>query len=135
MANDNKKKCILVIDDIEAQLNIIQVMLQDVFDVALAKSGAEALEILFKGTVPDLVLLDIMMPEMDGWETYNRIRAISFLNDIPIVFVTSATGDEVKKRAFEMGVADFFQKPLERKDIINRISSILKIPIAFDSTD
>ena len=123
-ANAGFKK-ILVIDDMEAQLSITEIMLQDIFDVSLAKSGKEALEMLFNGFIPDLVLLDIMMPEMDGWETYNRIRAISFLEDAPIVFVTSFDGLEERKRAFECGAADFIMKPLVRDDLINRINSIL----------
>jgi len=135
MADDGKKKNILVIDDSEAHLTITEVMLEEVFKVTLAQSGEAALEMLYNGFIPDLILLDIMMPEMDGWETYNQIRAISFLKDMPIVFVTSASGNEVKTRALRMGAVDFILKPLDREDIITRISSILKIPTTFGSTD
>ena len=118
-------KNILVIDDMEAQLSITEILLQDTFNVFLAKSGQDALEMLFNGFVPDLVLLDLMMPEMDGWETYNRIRAISFLEDAPIVFITSFDGLDERKRAFECGAADFIIKPLVKDDLISRINSIL----------
>ena len=135
MADNGKKKNILVIDDSEAHLTITEVMLEDVFDVTLAQSGEAALDMLYSDFIPDLVLLDIMMPEMDGWETYNRIRAISFLKDVPIVFVTSASGDDIKGRALRMGAVDFIQKPLDREDIISRISSILKTPIVSGNID
>ena len=125
MAASEGTKKILVIDDMEAQLSLAKILLQDVYDVSLAKSGKEALEMLFAGFVPDLVLLDIMMPEMDGWETYNRIRAISFLEEAPIVFITSADGEEQRKHAADCGAADFIVKPLIRKDLISRIDAIL----------
>lgn len=132
---EKKNKKILVVDDSETHLDITEVMLQDLFDITLASSGEEALNMLMNGYIPNLVMLDIVMPEMDGWEAYNRIRAISFLNDVPIVFVTSSTGDDVKRRAFELGAADFIQKPLDRDDTIVRIRSILGIRKDADNND
>ena len=125
MTTDAIKKNILVVDDDEAQLFMIKVLLADEFDVATAKSGKEALDLIYKGLVPDLVLLDIMMPEMDGWETFNRMRAISFLHKAPIIIITSFGGEPEKKKAEALGAADFIMKPLSKNDLLGRISRVL----------
>jgi CheY-like chemotaxis protein len=75
--------------------------------------------------VPKLILLDIVMPEMDGWDTYNRIRAISGLHDTPMAFFTSSDDPKDKQRADEMGAVDFIKKPFETDDLLNRIEKIM----------
>ena len=79
MANTQKKK-ILLVDDNEVQLSFTQVQLQKKYVVMTAKSGKEALDHLLRGFTPDLILLDILMPNMDGWETFGRLRALSLLH-------------------------------------------------------
>jgi CheY-like chemotaxis protein len=126
MAGIGEKKKLLIVDDNEMELLVAQAMLKDEYEVLIAKSGKEALEYFFNGLIPDLILLDILMPTMDGWETYNRIRAIGFLQDIPIAFLTSLVGTTEEKRALEMGAADYILKPYEKKDLLSRIKNILK---------
>ncbi|WP_461248605.1 response regulator, partial [Treponema sp. R6D11] len=77
----NEKKKIIVIDDEETDLILAKSMLADDYDVTTVSSGQEALSLFFQGYTPDLVLLDLIMPGMDGWETYTRIQAISNLHD------------------------------------------------------
>jgi len=120
MGNKSKKK-ILLVDDDEIGLIITENFLKRKFEVTTTRSGKEALDYLLKGFVPDLVLLDIIMPHMDGWETYNRIKVISFLNDVPVIFLTSISSDFEKNLAVEMGANDYIIKPYEPKDLLKRI--------------
>jgi len=125
MANTQKKK-ILVVDDNEIQLSHTEVQLQKKYEVVTAKSGKEALDRLIHGFAPDLILLDILMPNMDGWETFGRLRAVSLLHEAPIVFLSSLDGKEEIDRAIQMGAADFITKPFEEKDFHARIKKVLK---------
>jgi CheY-like chemotaxis protein len=81
MDNINGKKKILLVDDDEIQLSITKAILENDYEIIQTQSGKEALGYLYKGLVPDLILLDIIMPEMDGWETFNRIKSVSLLGE------------------------------------------------------
>jgi putative two-component system response regulator len=122
---DEKKK-ILLVDDNKIQLIIAENVLKNDYTVFIATSGKEAIEHLLKGSTPDLILLDIIMPEMDGWETFHRIKAISLLKDIPIMFLTSETEESIEKKAFEIGAVDYIKKPFKREDLLNRIKNNIK---------
>ena len=126
MQKTTEKKLILLVDDNVFYHTTVGTILSDKYEVITAKSGREAIEHLLKGIVPDLVLLDIVMPEMDGWVTYRRIRELSLEQDIPIVFVTSMYGTSEVKHAYDMGAADFITKPYKREDLLNRIENIIQ---------
>jgi len=123
--NDEKKK-ILVVDDSEVQLSIVEGFLNKKYETIIARSGVEALALISKGHIPDMILLDILMPEMDGWETFNKIRGISLLRDVPIAFFTSLEGENEKLYAYTIGAADMITKPCEEEELINRIQGILE---------
>ena len=125
MNKENKKKKILLVDDNEIHLSTVKIMLEDYYEVATARSGKEALVQILRGQFPNLILLDILMPEMDGWEVYNRIKAISFLQDIPIAFFTSVDETAEKARALEIGVVDYIPKPCKKNELLERIDKIL----------
>ena len=125
MVNTKEENVILMVDDDEIQLEIATLHLKYRYKVVTAKSGKEALDLLIHGLTPNLILLDIMMPSMDGWETFNRLKAISYLQNVPIVFLSSATEKSVIDRAFEMGAADFIGKPLTKKNLCDRINKVL----------
>ncbi|MCL2210419.1 MAG: response regulator [Treponema sp.] len=122
---DNAKK-ILLVDDSEVHLVIAENILKEKFNVITAKSGKEALTLLSKGLVPQVILLDILMPEMDGWETYNKIKGISLLRSVPIAFLTSLDGVREKLYASRIGAADLITKPYEPVDLLTRIDKILE---------
>ena len=126
LAANNEKKKILMVDDDEIHLSLAQNILMEKYEILTAKTGKEALDYFMNSNFPDLVLLDILMPNMDGWETYKRIRALSFLKDIPIAFLTSVTDTAEKERAREIGAVDFIAKPCEKKELLKRIRKILK---------
>jgi methyl-accepting chemotaxis protein len=121
---DEKKK-ILVIDDDEVFLSAAEKVLKNNYEVVAAKSGKEALSLYFQGLVPELVLLDIIMPDMNGWDTYSRMKALSGLHDIPIAFFTSSESPEDKKQAAELGAVDYLAKSLQKDDLLKRIESII----------
>jgi len=121
-----EKKVILVVDDDEHQLSVIKIILEGFYTVIAAKSGILALEQIYKGCLPDIILLDILMPEMDGFEVYNKIRGISLLRDIPIVYVSSVSEKEEIQKALDTGAADFIMKPYNKTDLLTRISKLIK---------
>ena len=125
MDNTNKKKKILLVDDDEIHLIIAENILQPEYEITKVKSGKEALQLIYKGFIPHLVLLDILMPDMDGWETYNRLKTIALLYDVPIVFLTSVDEKKEMAQALEMGIADYIIKPYQREDLLNRIKKLL----------
>ena len=121
-----EKKIILLVDDSEIDLDLAQFILQDKYRIIPTKSGKEALDSLLRGPVPDLVLLDLIMPNMDGWETFNRIKAISCLKGIPIAFLTIERGAAEQNHAREIGAADYIFKPYQKEELLKRIKNIIK---------
>jgi len=128
MALLKKKKKILAVDDSEIDLDLLEALLQDKYTVLPTKSGKEALDYLLHFSNVDLILLDLIMPEMDGWETFSRIRDLGNITDVPIAFLTSVHGEKEQNRAKEIGAADYIFKPYTKEDLINRIEVILKKP-------
>jgi len=120
----NEKKKILLVDDDEIHLLAAKSMLMNEYTIFTANSGKKALELIYKRFNPDLIILDIIMPEMDGWETFHRLKAISFLYGTPIAFLTSLHGTNDKKHAQELGAADFITKPLDKEALLKSIETI-----------
>jgi len=122
----NEKQKILIVDDDIIHLEMVEAVLQNVYEVSTAKSGKEALGLFYQGLVPHLVLLDLIMPDMDGWDTYKRIKVISGLHDIPIAFFTSSDDPKDKQHAQEMSAVDYIKKPYDKDDLLRRVGEILK---------
>jgi len=117
---------ILVVDDNLANLKNIQLQLVDNYQVLLAKSGAQALQICMQ-RIPDLILLDVDMPEMDGFETLNRIMDSMILSRIPVIFLTANHDIATEVRALGSGVVDFITKPVEKNILLHRLKLHLKL--------
>jgi len=124
-AGDEKKR-ILVVDDDSIHLEMVENVLSNDYNVSTAKSGKEALGLFYQGLVPQLILLDLIMPGMDGWNTYDRIRAISGLYDTPIAFFTASSDPKDIKHAKETGAVDYINKPFKPDDLIYRIGKIIR---------
>jgi methyl-accepting chemotaxis protein/ActR/RegA family two-component response regulator len=122
----NEKQKILIVDDDVIHLDMVNAVLQNEYDIFTAKSGKEALGLFYQGLVPKLILLDLIMPDMDGWDTYGRIRAISGLHYTPMAFFTSSDDPKDKQRAHEMGAVDYIKKPYETDDLLSRVGIIIK---------
>ena len=104
---------ILIIDDIAANLVLLGEVLSDLAEVQFATSGAEALA-LVQQSQPDLILLDVMMPEMDGYAVCELLKSGSAGRDIPLIFVTAKNDPQSESRALEAGAVDFILKPINR---------------------
>jgi DNA-binding response OmpR family regulator len=127
LLNFEKKKKVFLIDDDEIHLITAELFLKGEYEVHKAKSGKEALDYLRDNKfVPDIILLDIVMPNMDGWEVFNRIKGLDFLNKVPIVFLTSVTEETEKKRAYKMGIADYCVKPFNMTELKSLIKDVIK---------
>jgi putative two-component system response regulator len=113
-------KKILVTDDNIATLKQISALLGDEYSVMLAKSGAMALKICIQEK-PDLILLDVDMPEMDGFETLGRLRKNPYLASIPVIFLTGNRDVETEVKALSSGARDFIAKPVEKSILTHRI--------------
>jgi len=119
-------KRILVIDDSDMYLNFVKTVLESKYDIITAKSGNEALSHLSKGFIPSLILLDIIMPEIDGWDVFKIIKGVSLLREVPIVFFTSLNNEDDIKRGTAFGAVDFITKPLEKDDFLKRIDLLME---------
>jgi methyl-accepting chemotaxis protein/CheY-like chemotaxis protein len=122
----NEKQKLLIVDDDSIHLEMVSTVLSGKYDVSTAKSGKEALGLFYQGLVPQLILLDIVMPGMGGWDTYERIKAIGGLHDTPIAFFTSSNDPKDRAHAREMGAVDYITKPFEPEDLLRRIGRTLK---------
>jgi putative two-component system response regulator len=118
---------ILVVDDIASNLRLMEAILTPLgYKVYLAHDGVEALEIVRENAL-DLILLDAMMPIMDGFETARRLKADEETKIIPIVMVTDLSQVEYKVKALEAGVDDLLTKPVDKSEVRSRVSSLLKV--------
>lgn len=110
----------MVIDDMADNIDLLRAVLAPQYHVSIAKSAEAALGVL-ECLQPDLILLDIMMPEMNGYELCNVLKADSRLKHIPIIFVTAMTSEQDESKGFEMGAVDFITKPIAKKTLLSRI--------------
>ena len=117
---------ILVVDDDPALLERTEGILYPQYQVSLALSGQQALSYLERGQEADLILLDILMPEMDGYETMRRIRELPAHRTTPVIFLTSLTDTESELQGLESGAADYITKPFNPRILMARIARRLE---------
>ena len=123
--NADAKQTILIVDDAPPNLRVlVEIMMSD-YEISVSTNGPEAIEIATSKNQPDLILLDIMMPDMDGYEVCRILRQHNRTRDIPVIFVTANTDDETLKQAFEAGGTDYVRKPVNRIELLARIQSAL----------
>ena len=120
---DKDSKTILIVDDTVTNLDIL-IELLDQYDVIDATNGQDALEIVEEESV-DLLLLDIMMPEMDGYEVCKRLKADKKTQDIPIIFITAKTDEDSIEKAYDTGGDDYVSKPFKPKELLARVKTQL----------
>ncbi len=124
--SDFSDKRILVVDDVAANLDILVETLGDDYNVSVATDGISALEAIRK-ELPDLILLDILMPEMDGYEVCRRIKLDPETRDVPVIFVTSLTEAVDETRGFKLGSVDYITKPFNAAVIRARVKTQLEL--------
>jgi len=99
--------------------------LESDYDVVTVDSCEKALKLLYQGFDPRFILLDLMMPEVDGWGTYERMKALSKLHNVPIAIFTSSDDPADRDRASKMGAADYIKKPCKKSELLERIGRII----------
>jgi putative two-component system response regulator len=120
------KKTIFIVDDVDTNLTMAVDALKSQYRVFTMLSAAKMFTLLEK-IMPDLILLDIDMPEMDGFEALKRLKSNESYAGIPIIFLTGMTDEEAEVRGFELGVIDFILKPFSAPILLNRLKSHLNI--------
>ncbi len=124
---ESKKPKILIVDDEEKNLKMMGMILQNYnYDFQTAKNGFEALE-KTKEYSPDLIFLDVMMPEMDGFETCRKLREDPATKFIPVVMVTALGDQEARNKGLEAGANDFLTKPVDNTEIAIRAKNLLRV--------
>lgn len=127
-----RRSTVLVVDDNVDNLTLMAGLLKDTYKVQLANNGEKALKIAQGENQPDLILLDIMMPGMSGWEVCEALKAEDRTRAIPIIFLTAMTATEDERRGLELGANDFITKPVNPPIVLARVSGQLQLKAASD---
>jgi CheY-like chemotaxis protein len=125
VSTGEEKQIILAVDDDEIHLEMTRAFLEQYYEVTTVKSCEEALKLLYQGLAPNFILLDLVMPGTDGWQTFERIRGISNLHNVPIAIFTVSDDPKDKSRAQEMGAVDYIKKPSTQSELLEKIQKIL----------
>lgn len=127
-ASEKLKQQILIVDDSEINREILKEILKEDYRILEAANGEECLEQLERyGTGISLVLLDIVMPEMDGFEVLAAMNQNHWIEDIPVIMISSEDSDSYIRRAYEMGVSDYISRPFDAKIVYQRVLNMIKL--------
>jgi phosphoserine phosphatase RsbU/P len=123
----NDKPRILIVDDTPVNIKVLHNLLREHYCLSVATGGAAALEIAFSDDRPDLVLLDVMMPIMDGYEVCRQLKADPRTRDIPVIFVTAMSAIEDETKGFGLGAVDYITKPIRPPIVEARVATHLEL--------
>lgn len=126
------KAIILVVDDTPQNLSVMNDLLQDDYVVKVAPGGVRALKVARSDSPPDLILLDIMMPDMDGYEVCRQLKADPQTRDIPVIFLTAKAEQEDERRGFDLGAVDYITKPISPSIVLARVKTHLVLKASAD---
>jgi len=127
-----EKHTVLVVDDTPDNLALMSGLLKSTYRVKLASSGARALQISTMQPRPDLILLDIMMPEMDGYQVMQRLKADPETADIPVIFLTAMSATDDEQAGLDMGAVDYITKPINPAIVMARVHNHIELKLARD---
>ncbi|WP_343733123.1 response regulator [Duganella sp.] len=125
MMSNTNRPTVLIVDDTPDNITLLSTLLKDKYNTKVATSGATALQIVASSKV-DLILLDIMMPDVDGIETCRRLKADPASAAIPVVFLTAKSQQEDEALGRSVGAADFLRKPVNPDQLFTRVAAQLK---------
>lgn len=126
------KATILIVDDTPDNLSLMSEVLRDKYKVKVANNGEKALKITHGDVKPDLILLDIMMPEMDGYQICKALKADPTTQDIPVIFLTAKVQEDDVRKGLELGAVDYITKPISVPILLARVHNHLKLKEASD---
>jgi len=130
-----KSPTVLIVDDDQPSLELLQAYLEDIeCETVLAHEGSQALKIIGK-TPPDLVLLDVMMPKMSGFEVCKRIKNDPKTSNIPVIMVTALNEFGDIERGIDSGTDDFISKPVNKLELLTRVKTMLKLKHLSDTLE
>jgi putative two-component system response regulator len=121
------ERTILIVDDHPENLTVLGEMLHERYRIRAANSGARALQLATTAPLPDLILLDIMMPDMSGYEVLEALRAAPATRDIPVIFVTAMNATDDEQRCLVLGAVDYITKPLRPAIVLARVHTHLEL--------
>jgi putative two-component system response regulator len=127
-----EKATVLVVDDTPDNLSLMSSLLKDDYKVKVANGGEKALKIAQSDNPPDLILLDIMMPGIDGYEVCQRLKSDPATRDIPVIFLTAKSEVEDEKKGLEMGAVDYITKPISPPIVMARVATQLSLKASAD---
>src|SRR5512145_429776 len=127
----NEQPVVLVVDDTPTNLSLLSNILKDRYHIKVANNGAKALELAFAAP-PDLILLDVMMPEMDGYEVCRQLKDNPDTQDVPVLFLTAKTQPEDEELGLSLGAMDYIQKPISPLIIRTRVQNHLNQKLQAD---
>ncbi len=127
MDNTGKKSTILIVDDMPANIKVLGELLKADYKIRLATSGKKALKIACSSNAPDLILLDIIMPEMDGYEVCKRLKADNTTKSIPVIFITAMDQEKDETKGLSLGAVDYITKPFSLPIVKARIKTHIEL--------
>ena len=130
--SEDSRPVVLVVDDTPDNLKLMSGLLKDLYRVKIANGGEKALAIAASEAPPDLVLLDIMMPGLDGYEVCRRLKGDSATRDIPVIFLTAMTAAEDEEKGLKLGAVDYITKPISPPTLLARVETHLKLKASAD---
>ena len=123
---------ILIVDDTPKNVQLLgSILSKEHYEIVIAENGKEALEII-NDFIPDLILLDIMMPEMDGYEVCQILKGNPETEEIPIIFLTAKSSPEDVVKGFKLGAVDYVTKPFAKLELLSRVRTHIELKIARD---
>ncbi|MEW5789083.1 MAG: HD domain-containing phosphohydrolase [Pseudomonadota bacterium] len=129
---ENSQSTVLIVDDQPENLAVLSSLLQPLYRVRAARSGAQALRAAESAPFPDLVLLDVMMPEMDGYQVLAHLRSNPATAAVPVIFITALAAEEDEQRGFDLGAVDYITKPIKPAVVMARVRTHLDLKQARD---
>jgi sigma-B regulation protein RsbU (phosphoserine phosphatase) len=118
---------VLVVDDAPSNIQIVSSILKDTYKIRVATNGAKALELMKVAPPPDLILLDVVMPDMNGYEVCSRLKMDTETRDVPVIFLTGQTEIEDETRGFDVGAVDYIHKPFSAPVVKARVQTHLAL--------